>query len=144
MLFSRHQVAFHLKKKQKTGGIKEGREGWRRSRCGALISSLMDFVSGVSVRNHAFIMGREGEGVTYWRRYWQHNTSNVSSEIAFRFTADVTGKHLHWGGRSVARERARTPSQTPVRRTYLLKRLHSVNRELKLPAVLIYADYNLS
>lgn len=62
MLFSRHQVAFHLKKKKKTGGIKEGREGWRRSRCGALISSLMDFVSGVSVRNHAFIMGRGGGG----------------------------------------------------------------------------------
>lgn len=46
----------------KGGGWGSGRreDGCRRRR--ALISSLMDFISGVSVRNHAFIMG-----VTYGR-----------------------------------------------------------------------------
>lgn len=32
------------------------REGGVDAHCGVLISSLMDFVSGVSVRNHAFII----------------------------------------------------------------------------------------
>lgn len=39
------------------GGDEEEGGRCRRSRCRALISSLMDFVSGVSVRNHAFVMG---------------------------------------------------------------------------------------
>lgn len=39
-------------------------EGGVRAGCRAVFSSLMDFISGVPVRNHAFIMG-----VTYLQRY---------------------------------------------------------------------------
>lgn len=67
------------------------REGGRRprSQCRALISSLMDFVSGMSVSNHAFIMGSLiGGGI-------DSKTPQHVKQIAFIFNSDVMGSHLH-------------------------------------------------